>query len=145
MDGGSAVPGTHVAKEYIVPRLVNWANTHSKSREETKYLASLVPRFLKREIKLRKNKAALGLEDSKDRVSYKEGGLLFVLGRLRDSARSCEYCKKGNGPFEGCVVLHGFMDGTCANCRYGDYQNRCKYPMAHWVSQKSSMDLIDIH
>jgi hypothetical protein len=25
------------------------------------------------------------------------------------------------------VVLRGFMNGCCANCRYDEYQNRCKY------------------
>jgi hypothetical protein len=34
-----------------------------------------------REIKLRKGKTAPGLEDTKDHPSYKEGGLLFVLGQ----------------------------------------------------------------
>jgi hypothetical protein len=81
-----------------------------------------------REIKLRKGKNADGLEDAKDRVSYKEGGLIYVLGfQPRIGVLQCEHCQKGNGPFDGCIVLKGFMNGCCANCRYDDYQNKCKY------------------
>jgi hypothetical protein len=80
-----------------------------------------------REIKLRKGKSAPGLEDTKDRPSYKEGGLLFVLGQERFGTRRCEHCQKGNGPFDGCVVMKDFMNGCCANCRYDEYQNRCRY------------------
>jgi hypothetical protein len=119
--------GTYVSKEEIVPRLVKWANDNPKSREQTKHLASLVPTHFKREIKLRKGKSAAGLEDSSNRPSYKEGGLLFVVGLERFGNRRCEHCQKGNGPFDGCVVLRGFMNGCCANCRYDEYQNRCKY------------------
>ncbi|KAE9363118.1 hypothetical protein N431DRAFT_357134, partial [Stipitochalara longipes BDJ] len=122
-------PGTYVSKEEIVPRLVNWANTHPKSRSQTKHLASLVPTNFMREIKLRKGKTAEGLEDTKDRVSYKEGGLLYVLGWTRIGELRCEHCKKGRGPFDGCIALPGFMNGVCANCRYDDYQNRCRYQM----------------
>ncbi|EME38164.1 hypothetical protein DOTSEDRAFT_39694 [Dothistroma septosporum NZE10] len=33
--------------------------------------------------------------------------------------KKCDHCKKGCGPFRGCVVLTGFGRGACANCLYG--------------------------
>jgi hypothetical protein len=68
-----------------------------------------------REIKLRKGKTAPGLEDTKDRLSYKEGGLLFVLGQERFGTRKCEHYQKGNSPFNRCVVMKDFMNRCCAN------------------------------
>jgi len=69
-----------------------------------------------REIKLRKGKTAPGLEDTKDRLSYKEGGLLFVLSQERFGTRKCEHYQKGNSPFNRCVVMKDFMNRCCANC-----------------------------
>ena len=120
-------PGTVVSQEQIVSRLVKWAKEHPNSREQTKRLASLATTHISREIKLKEGKTAEGLKNSKDRLSYKEGGLLYVVGRVRSGDEMCGHCSKGNGPFEHCVVLEGFMNGTCANCRYYDYQNKCKY------------------
>jgi hypothetical protein len=54
-----------------------------------------------REIKLRKGKTAPGLDDIKNHPSYKEGGLLFLLGQERFGSRRCEHCQKGNNPLIG--------------------------------------------
>ena len=41
--------------------------------------------------------------------------------------KQCDHCKKGLGPFRGCVVLTGFARGACANCRYSSIQLTCNY------------------
>jgi hypothetical protein len=69
-----------------------------------------------REIKLRKGRTVPGLDDIQNSLSYKEGGLLFVLGQERFGSRRCEHCQKGNSPFDRCVVMKDFINRCCANC-----------------------------
>lgn len=63
-------------------------------------------------------------------ASVKRGANLIAAivqsaGKIAD--KECNSCQKRNGPWEGCVVMSGELQGACANCRYGDNGQYCSF------------------
>jgi hypothetical protein len=57
------------------------------------------------------------------RSSNREAYLAQCVGVA--SATPCKSCKKGTGPWVGCVAVAGFLRGSCANCHFGGLGSRC--------------------
>lgn len=55
----------------------------------------------------------------------RSGAALYITGHAQQT--ECEYCSKGNGPFNGCVLLRQFNKRACANCVYGGAAKKCNY------------------
>ncbi|CZR60477.1 uncharacterized protein PAC_10373 [Phialocephala subalpina] len=55
--------------------------------------------------------------------------LVATLGYMRGEERStpCHHCSKRCGPFVKCVVLNGYWDDVCTNCKYGNMAGRCSF------------------
>lgn len=41
------------------------------------------------------------------------------------SPTPCFHCKKGGGPFSVCIVVPGYLNGSCAGCHYNGNGGRC--------------------
>ncbi|KAF6827361.1 hypothetical protein CPLU01_09147 [Colletotrichum plurivorum] len=59
------------------------------------------------------------------RRSNVEALLAHVSGQEAHSP--CKSCHKGYGPWNGCVVVHGQMCGSCANCWFNASGSRCSF------------------
>jgi hypothetical protein len=62
---------------------------------------------------------ALDLQRSSNREAY----LAQCVGAVQTAP--CKSCLKGQGPWKGCVLVSGFLVGSCANCHYGGEGGRC--------------------
>jgi hypothetical protein len=54
------------------------------------------------------------------------------------NAFPCEHCRRGYGPWAQCVILQGFLDGSCANCHYNCHGFRCSLRCKHSSITQSS-------
>lgn len=45
--------------------------------------------------------------------------------RFAHTAAACRHCERGDGPWDKCVVVPGFLVGSCANFHYGSEGWRC--------------------
>jgi hypothetical protein len=54
-----------------------------------------------------------------------EAALAYSRGQVLDGAQACRDCKRGRGPFTKCIVLSGFLKGSCSNCHYNAEGARC--------------------
>ncbi|RHZ63994.1 DUF3716 domain-containing protein [Aspergillus thermomutatus] len=43
------------------------------------------------------------------------------------TASPCEHCRRGYGPWAQCVMLQGYLRGSCANCHYNSDGARCSF------------------
>jgi hypothetical protein len=64
---------------------------------------------------------ALELQRSSNREAY----LAQCVGAVQTAP--CKPCLKGQGPWKGCVVVTGFLKGSCANCHYNGEGRRCSF------------------
>ncbi|KAJ6781640.1 hypothetical protein PWT90_01390 [Aphanocladium album] len=55
-----------------------------------------------------------------------EGIIMYIYGDMKQPEDRCVDCKKGNGPFDGCVMLKQFAKG-CATCNYGSAESACRF------------------
>ena len=56
-----------------------------------------------------------------------EAALAYTRGQVRESISACQSCLRGNGPFAKCVVIQGYMKGSCSNCHYNSERSRCSF------------------
>ena len=54
-----------------------------------------------------------------------EATLAYSRGQVRDGVQACRDCKRGRGPFVECVILKGYLKGSCSNCHYSSEGTRC--------------------
>jgi hypothetical protein len=54
-----------------------------------------------------------------------EAALAYSRGQIRHGVQACRDCKTGRGPFVKCVVLRGYLKGSCSNCHYSAEGVRC--------------------
>ena len=64
---------------------------------------------------------ALDLQRSSNREAY----LAQCVGAVQTVP--CKSCLKDQGPWKGCVLVSGFLVGSCANCHYGGEGGRCSF------------------
>ena len=67
-----------------------------------------------------------GVEETHHRL----GDLRFVVSALVqvvgfEAKTECTCCQRGQGPWPGCKVLPGFLNGACANCQNNGNRRRC--------------------
>ncbi|KAI1412944.1 hypothetical protein F5Y13DRAFT_162138 [Hypoxylon sp. FL1857] len=60
-----------------------------------------------------------------------------------EAPQPCKNCHKGHGPWTSCIVIDGYMCGSCANCWFNASGSRCSFhetrnPQAH-ANQASQM------
>jgi uncharacterized protein DUF3716 len=56
-----------------------------------------------------------------------EAALAYSRGQVMEGANGCQSCKRGRGPFAKCVVVKGYMKGSCSNCHYNAEGTRCSF------------------
>jgi len=54
-----------------------------------------------------------------------EAALAYSRGQIIHDVQACRDCKRGRGPFVKCVVLKGYLKGSCSNCHYSAEGARC--------------------
>jgi len=54
-----------------------------------------------------------------------EAALAYSRGQVIDGVQACRDCKRGRGPFAKCVILKGYLKGSCSNCHYSATGARC--------------------
>jgi hypothetical protein len=54
-----------------------------------------------------------------------EAALAYSRGQVMDGVQACRDCKRGRGPFTKCVILKGYLKGSCSNCHYSAEGARC--------------------
>jgi Protein of unknown function (DUF3716) len=54
-----------------------------------------------------------------------EAALAYSRGQIIHDVQACRDCKRGRGPFVKCVVLRGYLKGSCSNCHYSAEGVRC--------------------
>lgn len=54
-----------------------------------------------------------------------EAALAYSRGQVRNGVLACLDCKRGRGPFVKCVILEGYLKGSCSNCHYSAEGARC--------------------
>jgi hypothetical protein len=54
-----------------------------------------------------------------------EAALAYSRGQVRNGVLACLDCKRGKGPFAKCVILKGYLKGSCSNCHYSAEGARC--------------------
>jgi Protein of unknown function (DUF3716) len=59
------------------------------------------------------------------RSSNREAYLAQCVGAVKTAP--CKSCLKGQGPWQGCVVVAGFLKESCANCHYNGEGKRCSF------------------
>ncbi|KAJ5909818.1 hypothetical protein N7504_004461 [Penicillium tannophilum] len=60
------------------------------------------------------------------RVANVEAIFMYTVGvAITDKPLQCKHCRQGNGPFEYCVRVPGFM--KCANCHWDKQGPRCSF------------------
>ncbi len=74
-------------------------------------------------IKLRKVKNRYRILNT-DRISSYEALLIQIVGQV---GNDCDGCKRGNGPFQGCLTVKRIAHGACGNCHYNSERNRCSF------------------
>lgn len=55
----------------------------------------------------------------------RSGAMLQMAGF--EQRQACEYCSRGNGPFDKCILLRKYFKSACANCVYGGTGKNCNY------------------
>ncbi|KAI1451825.1 hypothetical protein F4805DRAFT_473134 [Annulohypoxylon moriforme] len=50
-----------------------------------------------------------------------------MVGIILPPERSCTSCKANNSPFRNCIVLPGYLNGSCAGCHYNSGGSRCSH------------------
>jgi hypothetical protein len=71
---------------------------------------------------------ALDLQRNSNRESY----LAQCIGAVQTAP--CKSCNKGQGPWKDCVVVPGFLNGSCANCHFGGEGTRCSLRPGKFIS-----------
>ncbi|KAJ6781150.1 hypothetical protein PWT90_11191 [Aphanocladium album] len=51
---------------------------------------------------------------------------MYIYGDMKQPEDRCVDCKKGNSPFDGCVILKQFAKGY-ATCNYGSAESACRF------------------
>lgn len=74
-----------------------------------------------RGVELRWSRAQINLFPSQNC----EAALAYSRGQVRNGALACLDCKRGRGPFAQCVILKGYLKGSCSNCHYSAEGARC--------------------
>lgn len=87
---------------------------------------------------LRDNKRKLLLYRQSNREAY----LAQSVGRL--SAAPCGHCEKEKGPWDQCVVVDGFLVGSCANCHYGGEGTRCSLRLSKFILNFNNISWIRV-
>jgi hypothetical protein len=65
------------------------------------------------------------------RSSNREAFLAQCVGAVQIAP--CKSCLKGQGPWNGCVAVAGFLVGSCANCHYGGEGRRCSFRSCKFI------------
>jgi len=78
---------------------------------------------LLRGVALRPNRKSINLFTAQNC----EAALAYSRGQVMDGTTACRSCKRDNGPFVECVVLEGYMNGSCSNCHYNAEGTRCSF------------------
>src|SRR5580692_418610 len=87
---------------------------------------------------LRDNKRKLLLYRQSNREAY----LAQSVGRL--SAAPCGHCEKEKGPWDQCVVVDGFLVGSCANCHHGGEGTRCSLRLSKFILNFNNISWIRV-
>lgn len=61
------------------------------------------------------------------RAQNQEAIIAHSVGELLAPTAGCDSCRRGNGPFFGCVVVPGLFYGSCAGCHFGSHGTRCSF------------------
>jgi hypothetical protein len=72
-----------------------------------------------------------------------EAVLAYTRGQIMDGVHACHSCKRGRGPFTKCVIMNGYLSGSCSNCHYNNEGTRCSFrptPQNRVKRPKSRLD-----
>jgi hypothetical protein len=56
-----------------------------------------------------------------------EAALAYSRGQLIEDYSACRSCRRGNGPFRKCIMMKGYMSGSCSNCHCNGGGKRCSF------------------
>ncbi|KAI9874647.1 MAG: hypothetical protein M1830_009526 [Pleopsidium flavum] len=85
----------------------------------------------KRNVQLRSTVKRSASDIDWSRNSYQEGTLAQTRAETEHAGtEACKSCRKTPlpaGPFQTCTTLNGYFNGSCSNCVYSGYPNRCSF------------------
>ena len=56
-----------------------------------------------------------------------EAALAYSRGQVIEDDNACRSCGRGNGPFRKCIIIKGYMSGSCSNCHYNGGGKSCSF------------------
>jgi len=56
-----------------------------------------------------------------------EAALAFSRGQVMEGVAACKSCKRESSPFTECIVLDGYLNGSCSTCHYNSEGTRCSF------------------
>ncbi|KAI2464459.1 hypothetical protein F4781DRAFT_412881 [Annulohypoxylon bovei var. microspora] len=59
--------------------------------------------------------------------SNPEAAYAAIVGTILPPEHACKSCKAKQGPFRNCIVVPGYLNGSCAGCHYGNSGSRCSH------------------
>ncbi|KAI6081767.1 hypothetical protein F4821DRAFT_18579 [Hypoxylon rubiginosum] len=73
---------------------------------------------------------------------HHEAAYAAMTGIVLPPERACTMCKSNRGMFQQCIVLPGYLDGSCAGCHYNSDGNGCSHQIgvSHGVTSTSISD-----